>query len=210
MSQQSIKETLFHQCPHAMKASFNHVLIGILAVLPVYIVVQIFVWLVDFVLQAVFDIRGWIGHYWLTTVVFVAIYALLAYIGNEIARHRQSLIISLFDLLIDRVPLLRGVYRVSKKVIEMFRGQGDSRIREVVYVEYPKDGVWVPAYVTNREGNRYVLYIPTSPNPTNGFTVIVDEAKVVKSELNFEEVTRFVVSVGSDFPKAHESRAWPR
>jgi uncharacterized membrane protein len=193
-----------------MKTSFNHVLVGILAVLPVYIVVQIFVWLVDFVLQSVFDIRGWIGHYWLTTVVFVAIYALLAYIGNEIARHRQSLVISLFDLLIDRVPFLRGVYRVSKKVIEMLRGQGDNHISEVVYVEYPKDGVWVPAYVTNRIGNRYVLYIPTSPNPTNGFTVIVDEWKVVKSELNFEEVTSFVVSVGSDFPKAHESLALPR
>ncbi len=210
MSEQSIKERFIHPYLHSMKTSFNHVLVGILAVLPVYIVVQIFVWLVDFVLQAVFDIRGWIGHYWLTTVVFVAIYALLAYIGNEIARHRQSLVISLFDLLIDRVPFLRGVYRVSKKVIEMLRGQGDNHISEVVYVEYPKDGVWVPAYVTNRIGNRYVLYIPTSPNPTNGFTVIVDESKVVKSELNFEEVTSFVVSVGSDFPKAHESLALPR
>ncbi|MBS3965248.1 MAG: DUF502 domain-containing protein [Methylomonas sp.] len=193
-----------------VKTSFNHVLVGILAVLPVYIVVQIFVWLVDFVLQTVFDIRGWVGHYWLTTVVFVTIYAFLAYIGYELSKHRQSLVISLFDLLIERVPFLRGVYRVCKKVIEMFRGQGDSKIREVVYVEYPKDGVWVPAYVTNREGERYVLYIPTSPNPTNGFTVIVHESKVVKSELNFEDVTHFVVSVGSDFPKAHEAMALPR
>jgi len=210
MPQQIINETFMQSCLHAIKTSFNHVLVGVLAILPVYIVAQIFFWLVDFVLQTVFNVRGWIGHYWLTTVVFFVIYALLAYIGNEIARHRRSLIISLFDLLIDRVPFLRGVYRVSKKVIEMFRGQGDSSLREVVYVEYPKDGVWVPAYVTNREGNRYVLYIPTSPNPTNGFTVIVDESKVVKSELNFEEVTSFVVSVGSDFPKAHETMALPR
>ncbi len=195
---------------HTIKTSFNHVLVGILAILPVYIVVQIFAWLVDFVLQTVFDIKDWVGHNWLTTVVFVAIYAFLAYIGNEIARHRRSLVISLFDLLIERVPFLSGVYRVIKKVIDMFRGQGDSKIREVVYVEYPKDGLWVPAYVTNREVDRYVLYIPTSPNPTNGFTVIVHESKVVKSELNFEDVTSFVVSVGSDFPKAHESWVLPR
>ena len=77
-------------------------------------------------------------------------------------------------------------------------------MREVVYVEYPKDGVWVPAYVTNRHGDRYVLYIPTSPNPTNGFTVIVHESKVVKSELDFEEVASFIISVGSDFSKSHE------
>jgi uncharacterized membrane protein len=58
--------------------------------------------------------------------------------------------------------------------------------------------------VTNRQGDRYVLYIPTSPNPTNGFTVIVHESKVVKSELDFEEVASFIISVGSDFSKSHE------
>jgi uncharacterized membrane protein len=195
---------------HSVKTSLNHFLVGVLAILPVYIVVQIFIWLVDFVLQTVFDIKGWVGHYWTTAAVFVAIYALLAYIGYEFSKHRQSLVISLFDLLIARVPFLSGVYRVSKKVIEMFRGQGEGRAREVVYVEYPKDGVWVPAYVTNREGDRYVLYIPTSPNPTNGFTVIVHESKVVKSKLDFEDVTSFVVSVGSDFPKSHESLGLPR
>jgi uncharacterized membrane protein len=108
------------------------------------------------------------------------------------------------------VPFLSSIYRVSKKVINMFRGQGEKSMREVVYVEYPKDGVWVPAYVTNREDDRYVLYIPTSPNPTNGFTVIVHESKVVKSELDFEEVTSFIISVGSDFSKSHEVRKLSR
>ncbi|MFI3197661.1 MAG: DUF502 domain-containing protein, partial [Methylococcaceae bacterium] len=143
-------------------------------------------------------------HYWITAAVFIGIYVLLAYIGHELSKRRRSLIISLFDLLIERVPFLSSIYRVSKKVIDMFRGQSEKSMREVVYVEYPKDGVWVPAYVTNRQGDRYVLYIPTSPNPTNGFTVIVHESKVVKSELDFEEVASFIISVGSDFSKSHE------
>lgn len=195
---------------NSVKASLNHFLVGVFAILPVYIVVQIFIWLASFVLQTVFDIKEWVGHYWTTAAVFLAIYGLLAYIGHELSKRRQSLIISLFDLLIERVPFLSGVYRVSKKVIDMFRGQGQQGIREVVYVEYPKDGVWVPAYVTNREGDRYVLYIPTSPNPTNGFTVIVHESKVVKSDLDFDEVTSFVISVGADFPKSHETTSLPR
>lgn len=199
-----------HTLLHSVKNSLNHFLIGVLAILPVYIVVQIFIWLVDFVLQTVFDVKGWVGHYWTTAAVFVAIYALMAYIGYELAKHRHSLILSVFDLAIGRVPFFNTVYRVTKKVIDMFRGRGEDRPREVVYVEYPKDGVWVPAYVTNREGDRYVLYIPTSPNPTNGFTVIVHESKLVKSELDFEDVTSFVVSVGSDFPKSHEALELPR
>jgi uncharacterized membrane protein len=198
------------QLLHSVKTSLNHFLVGAFAILPIYIVMQIFIWLATFVLQSVFDIREWVGHYWITAAVFIGIYGLLAYIGHELSKRRQSLIISLFDLLIERVPFLSSIYRVSKKVIDMFQGQGEKSMREVVYVEYPKDGVWVPAYVTNREDDRYVLYIPTSPNPTNGFTVIVHESKVVKSELDFEEVTSFIISVGSDFSKSHEVRKLSR
>lgn len=57
----------------------------------------------------------------------------------------------------------------------------------------------MPAYVTNKDGDFYVLFVPTSPNPTSGFTVIVHEEKVKKTEMTIEEVTRFIVSVGVDF-----------
>jgi len=193
-----------------IKASVNHFLIGILAVLPIVIVVQIFVWIVRFVLSTVFNINERMGHNFVTVAVFLAIYALLAYVGYEVTKHRSSLIVSGFDAMIERVPFLNTVYRTIKKMIDMFRGRGEAGVREVVYTEYPKDGVWVPAFVTNREGDRYVLYIPTSPNPTNGFTVIVHESKVVKSKLDFDEVTSFVVSVGADFPKSHEAADLPR
>jgi uncharacterized membrane protein len=73
-----------------------------------------------------------------------------------------------------------------------------------VYTEYPKDGVWVPAYVTNKKNDMYVLFIPTSPNPTSGFTVIVHESKVVKSTMSIEEATSFIVSVGVDFNHMNE------
>lgn len=184
------------------RTSFNYFLLGILAVLPLVIVAQIFIWLAQFVLSTVFDVKDWVGQYWITAVVFVAVYAFLAYIGFELSKHGRSLIVSVMDVIISRLPFLSTVYRVSKKVIDMFQGRGKERVREVVYVEYPKDGLWVPAYVTNREGERYVLFIPTSPNPTSGFTVIVHESKVVKSTLNIEDVTAFIVSVGADFPKS--------
>lgn len=193
-----------------LKASFNDFLVGFLAALPIVIVLQILVWLASFVLSKFFNIQEWVGHYFITTLVFVAIYALLAYVGHELNRRRGSIILSVIDLMIARVPYLNSLYRITKKVIDMFRGTGDQGAREVVYIEYPKDGIWVPAFVTNRVGDRCVLYIPTSPNPTNGFTVIVHESRVIKSELDFNEVTSFVVSVGADFPKTYEATELPR
>ncbi|MFI3222812.1 MAG: hypothetical protein QX191_07225, partial [Methylococcaceae bacterium] len=59
------------QLLHSMKSSLNHFLVGAFAILPIYIVMQIFIWLVTFVLQSVFDIREWVGHYWITAAVFI-------------------------------------------------------------------------------------------------------------------------------------------
>ena len=57
----------------------------------------------------------------------------------------------------------------------------------------------MPAYVTNKVEDMYILFIPTSPNPTSGFTVIVHESKIVKSKMNIEEATSFIISIGVDF-----------
>ncbi|TAN49909.1 MAG: DUF502 domain-containing protein [Methylococcaceae bacterium] len=200
-----------HNPIQLIKSSLNYFLLGILAILPLVVVTQIFIWLAQFVLATVFDVRTLVGgQYWITALAFMVVYGLLVYVGFEITKHKQSLILSVIDLIIERLPFLNKVYRVTKKVVDMFRGRGEKRLREVVYVEYPKDGLWVPAYVTNHEGDRYVLFIPTSPNPTSGFTVIVHASKVIKSELNFEDVTSFIISVGADFPKSHEAVHLPR
>lgn len=61
--------------------------------------------------------------------------------------------------------MIRSIYRVSKKLIDLFGNQEKSVAKEIVFIEYPKEGLWVPGYVTNKVGEMLVLYIPTSPNP---------------------------------------------
>jgi uncharacterized membrane protein len=136
-------------------------------------------------------------------------FILLASIGHTIVQKGGSWIIKAFDFIIEKIPLLNTVYRVMKKVIDMFMSRDDNIAKEVVYVEYPKEGLWVPAYVTNRHGDKYILFVPTSPNPTSGFTVIVDQSKIVHSIMNIEEATSFIVSIGVDFDKASEVERLP-
>ena len=62
----------------------------------------------------------------------------------------------------------------------------------------------MPAYVTNKVGEMLVVYVPTSPNPTSGFTIIVHQSKVVKSSMDIEAVTSFIVSVGVDLNQKEE------
>lgn len=66
------------------------------------------------------------------------------------------------------------------------------------------------AYVTNRFDDKYVLFIPTSPNPTSGYTTIVSKSKVVRSTMNIEEASSLIISVGVDFSKVSEIAALPK
>ena len=62
----------------------------------------------------------------------------------------------------------------------------------------------MPAYITNRVGDKLVVYIPTSPNPTSGFTIIVDESKVVPCDMTIEEASTFIISLGADLNNPQE------
>jgi len=191
------------------KKLLNDFLIGIFSVIPIVIVLQIINFVTGLVSELFRVVYGFSDNYLYTVMVFAVSFIILVSIGNTIVKKGRSWVISVFDFVIDRIPFLNTIYRVLKKVINMFSSHEQTMAKEVVYVEYPKEGIWVPAYVTNKHDNKYVLFIPTSPNPTSGFTVIVDKSKLVKSDMNIEEATSFIVSVGVDYNKASESNKLP-
>ena len=184
-------------------------LIGVLAIIPIVVVIQVVLLTKRLIEDLFFSVYGSVDSYLFTFMIFAIVLVALSYIGYSIVQSRRSIIISTVDLLMAKIPLLNTVYRISKKVINMFSGSDSDGKKEVVYIEYPKDGLWVPAYVTNRSDDWYVLFVPTSPNPTSGFTLLVHQSKVIKSELNIEEVTSFIVSIGADFPKSEEIAKLP-
>ena len=187
-----------------MKKILNYFLVGILAFIPVYVIGQIVFFVNDTFSDLIKFVYGYYDNYLLTTLIFVGSFALFAYIGYRVSIGR-SLIIGAIDAIINRIPLLNSIYRVTKKVVNMLSGHEQKAAREVVYIEYPKQGLWVPAYVTNKENDRYILFVPTSPNPTSGFTIITHESNVVKSKMNIEQATSFIISVGVDYDMSSEA-----
>ncbi len=191
------------------KKLLNYFLIGVFAVIPIVIVLQIIIFVKDLVSNLFNVVYVVSDNYLYTALVFALSFIILVSIGSTIVKKGRSWVISIFDFIIERIPFLNTIYRVLKKVINMFSSHEQTMTKEVVYVEYPKEGIWVPAYVTNKHDDKYILFIPTSPNPTSGFTVIVDKSKLVKSAMNIEEATSFIVSVGVDYNKASEANKLP-
>lgn len=183
---------------------FGYFLIGVLGLLPIVIIVQIVIYIEAFLRGFLFNFFGRYETVVMPSVLFSVAIMILTYIGY-LLKQDKAYLLYFVEKLINRIPLLGTIYRVSKKILQLFRGDEENRLREVVYVEYPKDGLWAPAYVTNRMGEQMVLFVPTSPNPTSGFTLIVHQSKVVHSEMSIEEASSFVISLGVDMPKPDEA-----
>ena len=191
-----------------MKKILNYTLLGILALIPLVVILQIVLFVKDRLTDLFQFVYGYSDNYAITFVLFGMSFAMITYIGYRVSFGQFS-IIAAFENLIERIPLLSTIYRVTKKLVNMIAGHELQEPREVVYVEYPKEGIWVPAYVTNKTQDRYVLFVPTSPNPTSGFAIIVHESKIIKSEMSIEQVTSFIISVGADYENVKEINKLP-
>jgi uncharacterized membrane protein len=192
------------QMKKSVERFFDYFLIGILGALPIFIIIQIVIYLSGLLLGFVIGLWGRYENPLIPIIAFVAATFVLMYFGFLLKQEKAHLLY-FFEKLIDRIPLLGSIYRVTKKILSLFRGDDEERLRDVVFVEYPRAGLWVPAYVTNRVDDHLILFIPTSPNPTSGFTLIVHESQTRAVTMTIEEVSSFIISLGVDFPKAGES-----
>ncbi len=193
-----------------LKTLLHYLLVGVLAVIPIVIVLEVVLFLKNIVSGLITGMYGYYESYLVAALTFAIVISALCFVGYRV-KHHKSYIVMGFEYVIRHIPFLNSVYRISKKLISMVKVEDKAGdIREVVYIEYPKDGLWVPGYVTNKKDDMYVLYVPTSPNPTSGFTIIVHESKVVKSDMSLEDVTSFIVSVGVDYNKDTEISKIPK
>jgi uncharacterized membrane protein len=115
-----------------------------------------------------------------------------------------------FEGLLMRVPLVRWFYGASRQIMDAFAAPGGGAFREVVAVEYPRKGVWTLAFVTApapdvvpaKEGDEWIcLFLPTTPNPTSGYMVIVPRSETRATRLTVDEGLKMIVSGGFINPR---------
>ena len=105
----------------------------------------------------------------------------------------------------DRVPVLRGVYKAIQQILETILAQQSNAFREAVLVEYPRKGMWVIAFITGStkgevqaitEDETINLFIPTTPNPTSGFLIFVSKDEIIRLSMSVEDALKMVISGG--------------
>lgn len=184
-----------------MKQFFRYVFVGALALIPLFIVVQLVFWAKSLTIELFDLVSSYTNSGMYTFGLFIAIIIALAAIGSSIEKAGKSFFVSMIDMMFEKVPAIGTIYSILKKITELFKPNNKDVKKEVVLVEYPKDDLWVPAYVLSKYENVYVLFVPTSPNPTSGYTVIVHKEKLKATTLTVAQASQFIVSMGADFIK---------
>ncbi len=116
------------------------------------------------------------------------------------------------EMKVQKLPVLGLIYTSVKQLIEGFRGLGGKqKFKRVVYIEYPAPGCRLIAFVTgdyidpDTNAPVTVVFLPTSPNPLTGFTLLVDADKVSECSLNLEQALKMVFTAGLVTPEMMDS-----
>lgn len=114
-------------------------------------------------------------------------------------------LVGLGDRLLARIPLVKSIYSSSKQLTEVLSQGGKDSFRRAVWVEFPRQGSYTIAFVTNSSpaasGKRYfTVFVPTSPNPTSGYVLLLEENKVYPAAFSVEEAMKIVMSGGMVAP----------
>lgn len=189
---------------NAIRKMIRFLFVGALSFFPLIVVLLLVNFLKNLGVSAYFQLNTITDSAMTTIILIVGVLLALMMLGWTIERYGRSVLLSAVDHLFERIPAVNTIYSVSRKISNMLTGKDESGKKEVVLVEYPKEAVWVPAYVLNRHNGVCVLFVPTSPNPTSGYTVLVRSELTIKVSLTLEEASSFIISMGADFVKRDE------
>lgn len=121
-----------------------------------------------------------------------------------------------WDSLIARIPIVKSIYSSVKQVSDTLFSSNGNAFRQAVMVQYPRAGSWTIAFVTgfpggevarNLPGEHISVYVPTTPNPTSGFFLMVPRAEVVELSMSVDEALKYVISMGVVAPHPHPAHA---
>lgn len=187
----------------------GYFLSGLLVFLPVAITLWFLGWVIE-LLDSVLAVLPDVFHpntYLpvpvprLGAVVTLLLILFLGVLTRGVATRR---ILAAWDSILSRIPVVRGVYGAVQKLVQTFLGQSQGN-RQVVMIEYPRKGIFTVGFAMGRawhgleksnEASLINVFIPTTPNPTSGFYLLVPSNEVSALNMSMEEALKLITSGG--------------
>ncbi len=133
--------------------------------------------------------------------------------GVIVAHFLGHHLVTAWESLLSRIPLVRSIYTGVKQVAETVLSNSTQSFRKVIMVEYPRRGMWCLGFQTGtglgevqaRTGEGVVaVFVPTTPNPTSGFVVMVPRSDIIELDMDVDDGLKMIISMGVVVPE------WPK
>jgi uncharacterized membrane protein len=199
-----------------MHALRKWLLAGLLVIVPVAITVAVLRWVIDTLDQTLLILpEAWrpdrlIGFHIPGFGVLLTL-AILLVVGAAASNFVGRKLVELGDRIVTRIPVVRGIYSSVKQVSDTLFSESGNAFRTAVLVQWPRTDVWTVAFVTGTPGgdvttylraDEYVsVYVPTTPNPTGGYFVMLRKSDCIELKMSVDEALKYVVSMGVVSPR---------
>jgi uncharacterized membrane protein len=145
----------------------------------------------------------------------IMVVAALLLTGMAVSNMAGQWLVDQSNRLFSNIPIVKSIYSSVKQVSDTLFSSSGQAFREAVLVQYPRAGSWTIAFVTGRPSGEVAdklpedmltLYVPTTPNPTSGFMLLVPRADVRELGMSVDEALKYIISMGVVAPPATPAR----
>jgi len=116
----------------------------------------------------------------------------------------------LWEEMLSRVPVVKSIYSSVKQVSDTIFSDSGNAFRKALLVEFPRKGSWTVAFLTGEpggdvsnhlQGEFVSIYVPTTPNPTGGYFLMMPKADVVELDMTVDQALKYIISMGTVTPE---------
>lgn len=151
-----------------------------------------------------FQTERWLGIYVPGMGVVMTVVVVLV-TGIVVTNFLGQRVLLFWEGVLSRIPVVKSIYNSVKQVSDTLFTSGGHAFRKALLIQYPREGSWTIAFLTGKPGGDIInhlhgeywsVYVPTTPNPTSGFFLIIPKADVIELDMSVDAALKYIISMG--------------